>query len=53
VTEARLVDAAEGHLLATGEGLYMAAPAERKAELKRRYGFDAAEPALARVGRDA
>jgi acyl-coenzyme A thioesterase PaaI-like protein len=38
-TDARLVASASGELLAAAEGIYMAAPEERKAELKRRYGF--------------
>lgn len=39
-TSARLVDAGSGELLATAEALYVAAPHDRKAELKRRYGFE-------------
>jgi uncharacterized protein (TIGR00369 family) len=40
-TEARLIDARSGEVLATAEALYVTAPDDRKAELKRRYGFDA------------
>ena len=42
-TEARLVELASGTLLATAEGTYIAAPDDRKADLKRRYGFVALE----------
>jgi uncharacterized protein (TIGR00369 family) len=45
VTEARMVEATRGDLLATADGLYMAAPARQKADLKRRYGFDVADKA--------
>ena len=38
-TEARIVDAATGELLATASGTYVAADAERKAELQARYRF--------------
>jgi uncharacterized protein (TIGR00369 family) len=38
-TSARLVDPATGDVYATAEGLYVAAPADRQAELKERYGF--------------
>jgi acyl-coenzyme A thioesterase PaaI-like protein len=38
-TTARLVDGTTGELLATAEAIYVAAPPDRKAELKRRYGF--------------
>jgi len=38
-TSGRLVDPATGEVFATAEGLYIAAPAERRAELKERYGF--------------
>jgi acyl-coenzyme A thioesterase PaaI-like protein len=38
-TAARLVDPATGTVLATGEATYVAAPEDRKAELKERYGF--------------
>ena len=38
-TSGRLLDAATGEVYATAEGLYVAAPAERRAELKERYGF--------------
>ncbi len=46
-TTARLTDASTGELLATAEALYMAAPPDRKRELKRRYGFDESQPLLA------
>jgi acyl-coenzyme A thioesterase PaaI-like protein len=35
----QLVDALDGTVLARGEATYVAAPDERKRELKRRYGF--------------
>ncbi|MDA8236992.1 MAG: PaaI family thioesterase [Chloroflexi bacterium] len=38
-TSGRLVDPATGEVFATAEGLYVAAPAERRDELKARYGF--------------
>ena len=38
-TSGRLLDPATGEVYATAEGLYVAAPAERRAELKERYGF--------------
>ena len=38
-TSARLLDPATGAVFATAEGLYVAAPAERRDELKARYGF--------------
>jgi uncharacterized protein (TIGR00369 family) len=38
-TSGRLVDPATGEVFATAEGLYIAAPAERRDELKERYGF--------------
>jgi uncharacterized protein (TIGR00369 family) len=47
-TSGRIVDATSGELLATSEGTYLAAPEERKQELKGRYRFrlvdDAPEP---------
>jgi acyl-coenzyme A thioesterase PaaI-like protein len=46
-TAGRLVDPAAGVILATAEATYVAAPEERKRELKERYGFrlvDAEEP---------
>jgi acyl-coenzyme A thioesterase PaaI-like protein len=46
-TAGRLVEPATGTLLAIAEATYIAAPEERKRELKERYGFrliDAAEP---------
>ena len=38
-TVSQLMDAETGELLATGEGVYMAADPERKRELRERYGF--------------
>jgi acyl-coenzyme A thioesterase PaaI-like protein len=38
-TAARIVDSATGVELATATGVYIAADAERKLELQRRYGF--------------
>ena len=38
-TQGRLVDRTTGQELATSTGVYMAADAERKAELRARYGF--------------
>ena len=35
----RVVDAADGSILATADATYVAAPEERKRELKRSYGF--------------
>lgn len=52
-TEARLRDPATGETLATAEATYVAAPDDRKRELKERYGYrriprgEAAEPAQA------
>jgi len=46
-TEARIVDAADGQLLASATGLYVAATPAQRAEFKKRYRFrlvDAAEP---------
>jgi uncharacterized protein (TIGR00369 family) len=43
-TEARIVDATTGRLLATGTGVYVAADEERKAELRARYRFMPATP---------
>lgn len=40
-TAARLLDAETGAELATAEGVYVAAPEERKRELKERYGYGA------------
>jgi uncharacterized protein (TIGR00369 family) len=37
--EGVLVDASDGTVLATADGLYVAAPQARKQELKQRYGF--------------
>jgi uncharacterized protein (TIGR00369 family) len=44
-TEARLVDAETGELLATAEALYVMAPTAQRAALKRRYGFGDGAPA--------
>jgi uncharacterized protein (TIGR00369 family) len=44
-TEARIVDAASGELLAHAEGLYVAATPAQRAELKKRYRFRLVEPA--------
>jgi acyl-coenzyme A thioesterase PaaI-like protein len=49
-TSARLVDPDSGELLATAEGLYMAAPDERKQLLKRTYGFADGEQPPATTG---
>jgi acyl-coenzyme A thioesterase PaaI-like protein len=38
-TSGRLLDPATGEVFATGEGLYVAAPNDRREELKARYGF--------------
>jgi acyl-coenzyme A thioesterase PaaI-like protein len=38
-TAATIVDAGTGDLLATADGTYVAAPDDRKRELKARYGF--------------
>jgi acyl-coenzyme A thioesterase PaaI-like protein len=38
-TAARLVDVTSGELLATADGVYVAADEERKRELVKRYGF--------------
>jgi acyl-coenzyme A thioesterase PaaI-like protein len=38
-TSARLLDATTGEVLATAEALYVTAPPDQAAELKRRYGF--------------
>jgi acyl-coenzyme A thioesterase PaaI-like protein len=38
-TASRLLDADDGSVLATGEATYVAAPEERKRELKRRYRY--------------
>jgi acyl-coenzyme A thioesterase PaaI-like protein len=46
-TAGRVLDPATGTILATAEATYVAAPEDRKRELKERYGFrlvDAAEP---------
>jgi uncharacterized protein (TIGR00369 family) len=44
-TEARLVDAETGELLATAKALYVMAPTAQRAALKRRYGFGDGAPA--------
>jgi uncharacterized protein (TIGR00369 family) len=51
-TEGRLLDAATGALHATAEAVYIDAPPERKAELKRRYEFRI-EPAVRAEERSA
>ncbi len=38
-TAATIADAATGNVLATADGTYMAAPDDRKRELKARYGY--------------
>jgi acyl-coenzyme A thioesterase PaaI-like protein len=38
-TAARMIDMADGTVLAQAEATYVAAPEERKRELKRRYGY--------------
>ena len=38
-TAGRLTDPADGSVLATAEATYVPAPDDRKAELKRRYGY--------------
>ena len=38
-TAGRIVEGASGELLATAEALYVAAPEDRKRELKQRYGY--------------
>lgn len=38
-TAGRVVDATDGSVLATADATYVAAPEERKRELKRSYGF--------------
>jgi uncharacterized protein (TIGR00369 family) len=38
-TEGRIVDTGTGQVLATAEATYVAAPDERKQELKQRYGY--------------
>ena len=43
--EARIVDAASGELLATSKGLYVAANADQRATLKKRYRFRLVDPA--------
>ena len=44
-TEARIVDVESGELLATAKGLYVAAPPDQRAMLKKRYRFRLVEPA--------
>ncbi len=39
-TEGRIIDTATGEVLATASGTYVAAPEERKRELKEKYRFD-------------
>ena len=43
-TAARITNLATGELLATAEATYVAAPADRKRELKERYGYRAIRP---------
>lgn len=43
-TEASIVDAASGELLAGAKGLYVAATAAQRGELKKRYRFRLVEP---------
>jgi acyl-coenzyme A thioesterase PaaI-like protein len=45
-TEARVVDATDGTLLATATGVYVAADAARKRELAARYGVRRQQPAV-------
>jgi uncharacterized protein (TIGR00369 family) len=40
----RIVDALDGRVLATGAATYMSAGADRRAELRARYGFRYVEP---------
>ena len=49
-TAAQLTDADSGELLATARALYVAAPPERKRELKARYGFPDDAPIVAATG---
>jgi acyl-coenzyme A thioesterase PaaI-like protein len=44
-TEARIVDVDSGELLAGAKGLYVAAPPDQRALLKKRYRFRLVEPA--------
>jgi acyl-CoA thioesterase FadM len=44
-TGGRIVDADTSQLLATAEATFVAAPEERKRELKERYGYRALEDA--------
>lgn len=43
-TEARIVDAASGEVLASAKGLYVAATAGQRSDLKKRYRFRLVEP---------
>ena len=43
-TAGRIVDAADGRVLASATATYMAAGAERRSELQARYGFRYLEP---------
>ncbi len=62
-TEARIVDAEDGQLLAGATGVYVAATPAQRAELKKRYRFrlvgaadpsaEAAEPRVSRTGTPA
>lgn len=44
-TGARVVDAATGEVLATATGIYVAATADQRTDLKKRYRFRLVEPA--------
>jgi acyl-CoA thioesterase FadM len=54
-TEARILDATSGDILATATGVYVAADEARKRELRQRYGYvpltDRSEPAPAATPR--
>jgi len=45
-TEAQLLQAATGQVLATATGVYVAADAARKRELRERYGFRRLDPSV-------
>ena len=42
-TAGRIVDQATGEVLATADATYVAAPEDRKRELKQRYGYEELE----------
>jgi hypothetical protein len=42
-TAGRIVDQATGDVLATADATYVAAPEDRKRELKQRYGYQELE----------